>query len=209
VVLPLLSNSATTPHNGFVGTRREFVEYMRSIDAWVDVVRETEGIGDERRHDKRFGMQLQLRWKLVHRRRTIDTGTGCTVDMSSRGLRFEAGREMPSGLNVELSISWPVLLLNVAPMQLLITGRILRSADGWAAIRTVTHEFRTLSANGAANNGLRTPGLLLPYRAPQRLTALDKIHGGQGVVSIGLTARAPSASLPAPPSAGRHTLRVQ
>jgi len=134
---------------------------MRSIQTWGDDVQEIESIGGERRRDKRYGMQLQLRWKLVRRRRTIDTGTGSTVNMSSGGIRFEAGREMPSGLNVELAISWPILLLNVAPMQLFITGRILRSSDGWAAIRTVTHEFRTFSASGATANGLRTPGLLI------------------------------------------------
>jgi hypothetical protein len=134
---------------------------MQSINTRGDDVLERERIGGERRHDKRYEVQLQLRWKLVRRRRTIDTGTGGTVNMSSGGLRFQAGREMPSGLNVELAISWPVLLLNVAPMQLVITGRIVRSAEGWAAIRTVTHEFRTLSASAAANNGLRTPGFLL------------------------------------------------
>jgi hypothetical protein len=127
-------------------------------------MRETESIGGERRHDKRYGMQLQLRWQLVRRRRVVDTGTGCTVNMSSGGLRFEAGREMPSGMNVELAIAWPVLLLNVAPMQLVITGRILRSGDGWAAIRTVTHEFRTFSASAAANNAIRTPSSLLHMR---------------------------------------------
>ncbi len=134
---------------------------MRSIHTWGDDVQQVETIGGERRRDKRYGMQLQLRWKLVRRRRLIDAGTGCTINMSSGGIRFEAGREMPSGLNVELAIAWPVLLLNVAPMQLVITGRILRSGDGWAAIRTVTHEFRTFAASGAQANGLRTPGLLI------------------------------------------------
>jgi hypothetical protein len=137
---------------------------MRSIHTWGDDVQEIESIGGERRRDKRYGMQLQLRWKLVRRRRTIDTGTGCTVNMSSGGIRFEAGREMPAGLNVELAISWPILLLNVAPMQLFITGRILRSSEGWAAIRTVTHEFRTFSSAGVAANGLRTPGLLIQMK---------------------------------------------
>jgi hypothetical protein len=137
---------------------------MRSNQSWGDNVQEMESISGERRRDKRYGMQLQLRWKLIRRRRLIDTGTGCTVNMSSGGLRFEGGREMPAGLNVELAISWPVLLLNVAPMQLFITGRILRSGDGWAAIRTVTHEFRTFSTGGALTNGLRTPGLVLQMK---------------------------------------------
>jgi hypothetical protein len=124
---------------------------------------QTETIGGERRRDKRYGMKLQLRWKLVRRRRTIDTGTGYTMNMSSGGIQFEAGRELPSGLNVELAISWPMLLLNVAPMQLFITGRITRSGPGWAAIRTVTHEFRTFGS-GLPNAG-KTAGALSQMKA--------------------------------------------
>jgi hypothetical protein len=138
---------------------------MRSIHTWGQQdVQEIKSIGGERRRDKRYGMQLQLRWKLVRRRRLIDAGTGCTVNMSSGGIRFEAGRDMPAGLNVELAISWPILLLNVAPMQLFVTGRILRSGEGWAAIRTVTHEFRTFSVGGPLNTELRTPGPLLQMK---------------------------------------------
>jgi len=36
---------------------------------------------------------------------------------------FETDRELPSGLNIELSIAWPVLLHNVAPLQLVVAGR--------------------------------------------------------------------------------------
>ena len=138
---------------------------MRSIHTWGQRdVREIESISGERRRDKRYPMELQLRWKLVRRRRLIDAGTGCTVNISSGGIRFEGGRTLPAGLNVELAISWPVLLLNIAPMQLFVTGRILRSGEGWAAIRTVTHEFRTFSVGGSLNTELRTPGPLLPTK---------------------------------------------
>jgi hypothetical protein len=121
-------------------------------------------IGGERRSDKRYGMELQLRWKLIRRRREIDSGIGRTVDMSSGGVLFEAGANLPTGLNVELSVAWPLLLHNVAPMQLVITGRIVRSDNGWVAIRTVTHEFRTLgtySEHRHMLNAGRTPGMLI------------------------------------------------
>jgi hypothetical protein len=101
-------------------------------------------VGDRRRN-KRYGMQLPLRWKLVRRRRTIDSGTGHTIDMSSGGILFEAKADLAGGLNVELSIAWPMLLRNLTPLQLLVTGRVVRSSYGWAAIRTVTHEFHTLA----------------------------------------------------------------
>jgi len=48
------------------------------------------------------------------------------------------------GLNVELAIAWPVLLHNVAPMQLVVEGRIVRSESGRIAIRMIQHEFRTV-----------------------------------------------------------------
>jgi hypothetical protein len=102
-------------------------------------------IGGDRRHNKRYGVQLPLRWKLVRRRRTIDSGTGYTIDMSSGGILFEAGADLTAGLNVELSIAWPMLLRNQTPLQLLVTGRIVRSSDRCAAIRTVTHEFHTVA----------------------------------------------------------------
>ena len=48
------------------------------------------------------------------------------------------------GFDVELAISWPVLLHNVAPMQLVVQGRIVRSEGGQIAIRMIQHEFRTV-----------------------------------------------------------------
>lgn len=102
-----------------------------------------ETIAGDRRADRRYTLQLDLRWKLIRRRRVLDQGTGSTVDLSSGGILFDAGRPLPPGLNVELSISWPILLHNVAPLQLLVFGRIIRSSGPRAAIRMVQHEFKT------------------------------------------------------------------
>ena len=101
-------------------------------------------IAGERRQDRRYRLHLELKWKLIRRRRVLETGTGITVDVSSGGLLFDAGRHLPEGLNVELSIAWPVLLQNVAPMQLVASGKIVRSGGRHVAIQTVTHEFRTV-----------------------------------------------------------------
>ena len=102
-----------------------------------------ESINGERRDDRRYDMKLELRWKLVRRRKVIDNGTGFTFDLSRGGVRFHAGRDLPVGLNVDLSVAWPARLHNIAPMQLVIQGRVVRSYNGWAAIRMVQHEFRT------------------------------------------------------------------
>src|ERR1700731_107861 len=139
---------------------------MKTIQSWGIDVQHEQTIGGDRRNDKRYDMQLELRWRLIRRRRTIASGTGQTIDMSSGGILFAAGVELPAGLNVELSITWPILLHNVAPMQLVVNGRILRSRDGLAAIRTVTHEFRTsaqpvVQQHGMLNKTVRIPGMLI------------------------------------------------
>src|SRR5437764_8820031 len=91
--------------------------------------RTTEGdeISGDRRHDQRYELKLDVRWKLIRRRRVLETGTGHTIDMSSGGILFDAGKQLPEGLNVELSITWPALLQNMAPLQLVASGRIVRS----------------------------------------------------------------------------------
>ena len=101
-------------------------------------------IGGERRSDRRYDLALNVRWKLIRRRRVLDSGTGTTVDVSSGGLLFQTDRELPSGLNIELSIAWPVLLHNVAPLQLVVAGRVVRTTGQRVGVRMTQHEFRTV-----------------------------------------------------------------
>jgi hypothetical protein len=112
------------------------------MDSSVDL-KPTDMIAGDRRADRRYDIRLDLRWKLVRRRRVLDSGTGYTVDLSSGGILIDAGRHLPAGLNIELFIAWPVLLHNVAAMQLVVSGRIVRADRSQIAVRMVQHEFRT------------------------------------------------------------------
>ena len=116
---------------------------MNLTMAWEKQPFAPQGIAGERRAGRRYGIQLDLTWKLVRRCRLLDTGAGRTVDLSSKGILFDAGRDLPEGLNVELSIAWPVLLHEVAPLQLTVAGRIVRCEDRIVAVEMVQHEFRT------------------------------------------------------------------
>ena len=129
----------------------------------------TDGIYGDRRFDRRYEIALQLRWKLVRRRKVLESGTGTTVDLSSGGIMFEAGRQLPVGLNVELSIAWPALLHNVAPMQLAVAGRIVRTQGSRTAIHMTQHEFRT--AGVASENR----GAALAARAPSALLGVPRL----------------------------------
>ena len=115
---------------------------------------QTDQIGGERRTDRRYDIALNVRWKLIRRRRVLDSGTGKTIDVSSGGLLLETDRELPSGLNIELSISWPVLLHNVAPLQLVVAGRVVRTTGQRIGVRMTQHEFRTMSIPAERRNDL-------------------------------------------------------
>jgi hypothetical protein len=114
-------------------------------------------IQGERRGDRRYDIALELRWKLVRRRKVLDSGFGRTVDLSSGGVRFDAGRLLPVGMGIELSIAWPALLHNVAPMQLVVLGRIVRANGSQTAIHMLQHEFRTAGASMEGRSGAATP----------------------------------------------------
>jgi hypothetical protein len=116
----------------------------------------------ERRSDRRYDLSLELRWKLIRRRRVLATGTGTTVDLSSGGILFQTDRPVPNGGNLEISISWPARLHNVAPMQLVVSGRVVRGGGGKTAIRMIQHEFRT--SRQSADNGAAT-GRKIPLTA--------------------------------------------
>ena len=116
---------------------------MHAADDWDETIQEFDTIAGDRRRDRRYGLELDVRWKLIRRRRLLESGEGRTVDLSSGGILFDPGRPLPAGLNVELSITWPVMLHNVAPLQLYIYGKILRSDGRRTAVRMVQHEFRT------------------------------------------------------------------
>jgi hypothetical protein len=129
---------------------------------WPEQMKPTDAIHGDRRYDRRYEMALELRWKLIRRRRVLDSGVGATVDLSSGGILFDAGRSLPVGLGVELSISWPALLHNVAPMQLVVAGRIVRTDRTRIAISMTQHEFRT--AGGSSESRPSAPSFSTSIR---------------------------------------------
>ena len=151
---------------------------MESINEWDEQLKAMEGIAGDRRSDRRYDLKFELRWKLIRRQRLIDTGSGVSVDLSSGGILFDAGRPLPVGFNVELSIAWPVLLHNTAPLQLLVSGRIRRTSGTRAAIQMTQHEFHTMR-QPAANRPAATAD---PGRTPPTLIAGTSSHFSFGKV---------------------------
>jgi len=102
-------------------------------------------IPGERRFNRRYPIALDVQWTVIWRRRIVDKGTGTTVDLSSGGILFCPGKPLPEGHQVNLSIRWPVFVQDYPPIQLAVSGVIVRSAQNNAAIRMIQHEFRTVA----------------------------------------------------------------
>lgn len=97
----------------------------------------------DRRARRRFTMGREIRYRVMDGQQGVATGTGNTIDISSRGVSFAAGRRLNAGAFVELSISWPVELDHNLPLRLIVYGRIMRSDEGKAVSTIERYEFRT------------------------------------------------------------------
>ena len=103
------------------------------------------GAGVERRSSVRFPIDQPVRYKVLSRR-SKDTGSGRTVNISSTGVLFSAEPPLNLGERVELSVNWPAQLDNKQPLKLVASGRVVRVYNGAAAMVIDRHEFRTQGA---------------------------------------------------------------
>ncbi len=107
----------------------------------------------DRRARRRFAIGREIRYRVMENERGVATGTGNTIDISSRGVSFATGRRLATGAFAELSISWPAALDNNLPLRLIVYGRITRSDEGRAVSTIERYEFRTQPRTAAAARG--------------------------------------------------------
>jgi hypothetical protein len=114
-------------------------------------------ISGERRLNRRYRIVLELGWTVFARGKVLLSGTGTTIDLSSGGILFQAGTQLPIGRKAILSVSWPVLLDNSRPIQLVVSGVIVRAGANRSALRTIQHEFRTAAVASSSLSAPRRP----------------------------------------------------
>jgi hypothetical protein len=68
-----------------------------------------------------------------------------TRDISTAGLSFRCRRALPVGAHIELNIEWPARH-NSEPIDLQLTGFVMRSDNGRTAVRVTSHRFRMAEA---------------------------------------------------------------
>ena len=98
---------------------------------------------NERRASDRFPIERDIKYKILNRKAPEETGAGKTLNMSSNGVLFTTDGLLSPGRRVELAISWPAQLNSKVALKLVARGRIVRSAEGVAAVEIQKYEFRT------------------------------------------------------------------
>jgi len=98
--------------------------------------------GIERRERIRFPLELRARYRTLERRRPL-VGRGWVMNMSSGGVLVASSHEISTGAGLELSIEWPFLLDGRVPLQLVASGKVVRSGIASFALLLTRHQFRT------------------------------------------------------------------
>ena len=97
-------------------------------------------IGD-RRKSPRFDLRLPLRYRVSQKGVENRWSTGITRDMSKDGVVFKTRHPLPVGGHIELRIDWPARYQSIYPIDLQVTGFIIRNEHGRAAVRISSHRF--------------------------------------------------------------------
>jgi PilZ domain len=114
----------------------------------------------DRRAADRFPIALDLRCKVLNKR-VRQEFSGKTIDVSSSGILFTTAQELLPGRLVELSIEWPAKLNERCSLKLIAKGKVVRIAQGRAAMDIRHYEFRTTTAR-AISSPQAAHGLMLP-----------------------------------------------
>lgn len=117
----------------------------------------------ERRTKRRFQIEQEVRYKMLYGQRIAETGVGKTMNISSGGVWFSTENMLTTGMPVELSMTWPVLLNDSCPMKLMIYGCVVRSNERGAAVAIERYEFRTQGRGGHHHPTIPAP---VEFRLP-------------------------------------------
>ena len=132
----------------------------------------------ERRSNFRFGIQRELRYKMLEDGATIASGTGHTIDLGSGGVAFTTGYPLKPGAFVEISISWPAMLDQTCPMRLIVFGRVLRSSPKKTVCSLDKYEFRTQARTFQPAAVSRSDGMLERWAEGIRKESLKSSEAG-------------------------------
>jgi hypothetical protein len=96
----------------------------------------------ERRANKRYELRFPLRYRISQKGVTPYAGVSLTLDLSATGIAFRCRKPLPVGSHIELTVDWPTKYRDAYPIELHVTGFVVRSTNGRAAVRMTSHRLR-------------------------------------------------------------------
>jgi len=95
----------------------------------------------ERRGSPRFDLRLPLRYRLSQKAVESHWNSAITRDMSKDGVVFKTRHPLPVGSHIEIRVEWPARYQSVYPIDLQLTGFVIRNGHGRTAVRISSHRF--------------------------------------------------------------------
>jgi hypothetical protein len=118
----------------------------------------------ERRSARRYPLGLTVYYTLLFQKSPA-RGFGRTIDVSSKGILFEAENFSLGYGKIELALKWPLLLDGCCNLQLIVRGRIVRLDHRKVAVCSEFYEFRTASRSAFERLPCSRRGM---YSPPER-----------------------------------------
>jgi hypothetical protein len=106
-------------------------------------------ISGDRRAKRRYVLDIGLTYRVLRNGLVKSTGAGRTLNLSSSGIAFVTSETFRRNTFIELSLSWPVLLNDNCPLQLVAEGIVVRSGATMTALSVKRYEFRTQGRSGS------------------------------------------------------------
>ena len=89
----------------------------------------------------RYTLAFPIRYRVTPRHGLPLTGGGTTCDISPAGLSFLCREALPVGSHIEMVAEWPANADDRCPLDLKMTGFVVRSNQGSVAVRVTSHKL--------------------------------------------------------------------
>jgi len=96
------------------------------------------------RAPQNFSIRQDVRYESLGKRGFFGYGTGTSIEISSRLIRFTTETDLRPGQKIRLAMDWPIMLSGSCRLQLQICGCVIESRPGQATAEIGRYEFRTL-----------------------------------------------------------------
>lgn len=96
----------------------------------------------ERRNSNRYLVEQALAYRSLSKDGPELSGSGVTINISSRGLLFKAEAPIPLGRVLRVAVIWPDPA-DGPPLQLVMEGKVVRCHGQEVALAVQKKEFRT------------------------------------------------------------------